>query len=43
MIRFIILNVKIVANGKCGFFKMSNASHLTMLLPNLLEFCVMHG
>jgi hypothetical protein len=29
----IILNVGIVASVRCGLFKMSNVSHLTMLLP----------
>ncbi len=29
----IILNAKIVVSVRCGFFKMSNVSHLTMLLP----------
>jgi hypothetical protein len=29
----IILNVGIVASVRCRFFKMSNMSHLTMLLP----------
>jgi len=28
----IILNVRIVANVRCGFFRISNMSHLTMLL-----------
>jgi hypothetical protein len=30
----IILNAKIVVNVRYGLFKMSNVSHLTMLLPN---------
>ncbi len=30
----IILNARIIANVRCGLFKMSNVSHLTMLLPN---------
>jgi len=29
----IILNAGIVANVRCGLFKMSNVNHLTMLLP----------
>jgi hypothetical protein len=29
----IILNVVIIASVRCRFFKMSNVSHLTMLLP----------
>jgi hypothetical protein len=29
----IILNVGIVASVRCKLFKMSNVSHLTMLLP----------
>jgi hypothetical protein len=33
----IILNVGIVTNVKCGFFKMSNMTHLTMLLPNMVR------
>jgi hypothetical protein len=37
----IILNVGIVANVRCGFFKMSNVSHLTMFLPpNHIHFTV---
>jgi hypothetical protein len=37
----IILNVGIVVNVRCGFFKMSNVSHLTMLLPpNHIHFTV---
>jgi len=31
----IILNVRIVVSVRCGFFKMSNVSHLTMFLPHL--------
>jgi hypothetical protein len=30
----IILNAEIVVSIRCGLFKMSNISHLTMLLPN---------
>jgi hypothetical protein len=33
----IILNEGIVTNVRCGFFKMSNMSHLTMLLPNMVH------
>jgi hypothetical protein len=29
----IILYARIVASVRCGFFKMSNVNHLTMLLP----------
>jgi hypothetical protein len=29
----IILNARIVASVRCGFFKMSNVSQITMLLP----------
>jgi hypothetical protein len=37
----IILNVGIVANVRCGFFKMSNVNHITMLLPpSLIHFTV---
>jgi len=32
----IILNARIVVNVRCGLFKMSNVSHLTMLLPTRL-------
>ncbi len=28
-----IINVGVVVNVRCGFFKMSNVSHLTMFLP----------
>jgi hypothetical protein len=30
----IILNAKIVVNVRCGLFKMSSMSHLTMFLPS---------
>jgi hypothetical protein len=34
----IILNAAIVANVRCGLFKMSNMRHLTMFLPSCATF-----
>jgi hypothetical protein len=34
----IISNEGIVANVRCGLFKMSNMNHLTMLLPHMKIF-----
>jgi hypothetical protein len=31
----IILNARSIANVRCGLFKMSNMSHLTMFLPRI--------
>jgi hypothetical protein len=33
----IILNIGFITNVRCGLFKMSNVSHLTMVLPLLLK------
>jgi hypothetical protein len=33
----IILNIEFIASVRCGLFKMSNVSHLTMVLPLLLK------
>jgi hypothetical protein len=33
----IILNIGFIASVRCGLFKMSNVSHLTMVLPLLLK------